>query len=78
MHFVDRFLSLPAVHQRVKKAEYQLIGAVCLFITSKFIDCSEEICMSASQIVGFTDHSITRAQLLVGTSSISAPTRSHA
>ena len=58
MNFIDRFLSIVSL----PKSHFQLLGSACLFIASKL---RETIPISASNLVTYTDNSITIDQLLV-------------
>lgn len=56
MNYMDRFLSVcPIV-----KTQLQLLGTACLLLASKLREPEH---LSASQLVGYTDHSFTEADL---------------
>ena len=57
VNYMDRFLS--KVH--IKKSQFQLLGAVCLFLASKF---KGEI-LPAENLVIYTDNSITAYEITV-------------
>ena len=58
MSILDRFLSI----QSISKRHLQLLGTVCMFISSK-LRCSS--CLNAEVLVIYTDRSITIDELLV-------------
>lgn len=58
MNYMDRFLSVcPIV-----KTQLQLLGTACLLLASKLREPEH---LSASQLVSYTDHSFTEADLWV-------------
>ena len=59
VNFMDRFL---ARVQGVPKTRLQLIGTVCLLISSKF---KETVPMSGERLIFYTDFSITAEELRV-------------
>lgn len=58
MNYLDRFLSI----ERTTKCHLQLLGAVCMFLASKF---KETIPLTAEKLCIFTDNSIRPCELLV-------------
>ncbi len=60
--YMDRFLS----KVNIKKSQFQLLGATCLFLASKFKETSP---LPAENLVIFTDHSITTYELTVSSTS---------
>lgn len=57
MNYLDRFLSI----ERTTKCHLQLLGAVCMFLASKF---KETIPLTAEKLCIFTDNSIRPCELL--------------
>ncbi|XP_022112210.1 G1/S-specific cyclin-D2-like [Acanthaster planci] len=57
MNYLDRFLAV----QRIKRSEFQLLGAACMFLASKLKDT---IPLTAEKLIIYTDNSITLDQLL--------------
>ena len=60
INYLDRVLS----SIEIRKSTLQLLGAVCMFLATKFKDT---LVISAERLVMYTDYSITVDQLLVGT-----------
>ena len=58
INYMDRFLS--KVH--IKKSQFQLLGAVCLFLASKFKEVAP---LPAENLVIYTDNSITTYEITV-------------
>ena len=58
VNYMDRFLS--KVH--IKKSQFQLLGAVCLFLASKFKEVTP---LPAENLVIYTDNSITAYEITV-------------
>ena len=58
VNYMDRFLS--KVH--IKKSQFQLLGAVCLFLASKFKEVTP---LPAENLVIYTDNSITAFEITV-------------
>ena len=63
MFLVDKFV----IQRRscVRRESFQLIGAVCLLVSSKFTNCSDNSSLTAQHIVQYADQSFTKQQLLV-------------
>lgn len=59
VNFMDRFL---ARHANVQKNNLQLIGSVCLMISSKF---KETVPLSGERLIFYTDYSITAEEIRV-------------
>jgi cyclin D2 len=57
VHYLDSFLSTTTI----RKSQFQLAAATCLLLASKF---SSVVPLSALQLVLYTDHSVTVAELL--------------
>jgi cyclin D2 len=57
VHYLDSFLSAVTI----RKTQFQLAAATCLLLASKF---SSVVPLSAVQLVLYTDHSVTVAELL--------------
>lgn len=57
MNYLDRFLAV----QRIKRSQFQLLGAACMFLASKLKDT---IPLTAEKLIIYTDNSITLEQLL--------------
>ena len=58
VNLLDRFLT----SVQTKKSRLQLLGCVCLFISSKLMDT---VPLTAEKLVMYTDFSITASDLLV-------------
>jgi len=58
VNLLDRFLT----SVQTKKSRLQLLGCVCLFISSKLLDT---VPLTAEKLVMYTDFSITTSDLLV-------------
>jgi len=58
---VDRFLV--QLSPPLRASQFQLVGAVCLFIASKLRDCSESVNLSAKKLAEYSDHCFTSRQL---------------
>ena len=58
VNYMDRFLS--KVH--IKKSQFQLLGAVCLFLASKFKEVTP---LPAENLVIYTENSITAYEITV-------------
>jgi len=61
MNCVDRLLAV----QLVGRAQFQLVGAVCLFVASKLRDCGDAVCLDANKLAHYSDFAFTARQLLV-------------
>ena len=70
MNLLDRFLSVTSV----KKDHLQLLGAVCLFISSKL---KETRSLTAEFLVQCADNSITTGHIIVSTHTIPYPSFTH-
>ena len=58
INYLDRYLS----QRNIKKAQFQLLASVCLFLASKF----KETCnLTAEHLVIYTDFSITIKEIMV-------------
>ncbi|XP_038048852.1 G1/S-specific cyclin-D2-like [Patiria miniata] len=57
MNYLDRFLAV----QRIKRSQFQLLGAACMFLASKLKDT---LPLTAEKLIIYTDNSITLDQLL--------------
>ena len=58
--YLDRFIKLCP---QLKKTQLQLSAATCMLIASKL---KETIPISAEKLVIYTDHSVTREDMMVG------------
>lgn len=58
MNYVDRILS----GMKIRKSQLQLVGAVCLFIASKFRQCKT---LHSDVLSYFTDYSVTTQEIIV-------------
>lgn len=58
MNYLDRILAIV----RLKRSQFQLLGATCMFLASKLKDTAP---LTAEKLIIYTDNSITLEQLLV-------------
>jgi len=63
MNCVDRLVV--QLSRSLRPSQFQLVGAVCLFIASKLRDCSESVSLSAKKLADYSDSSFTSRQLIV-------------
>ena len=63
MNCVDRLLV--QLGRPLRPSQFQLVGAVCLFIASKLRDCSESVCLSANKLAEYSDASFSSRQIIV-------------
>ena len=63
MNCIDRLLI--QLSPRIRPSQFQLVGAVCLFIASKLRDCSESVSLSAKKLAEYSDFTFTSRQLIV-------------
>lgn len=69
MNYIDRILV--QMVGSLRASQFQLVGAVCLFIASKLRDCSESVSLSANKLTQYSDSSFTSRQLIVRSSVLS-------
>ena len=60
--FLLEYMKIDTIFNRIRTSQFQLLGAACLFLASKFKAVDH---LSSEMMVSYTDYSITQAELKV-------------